>query len=430
MRSWLPALFVVPCLALLAIACTEPGDSFLTIEGTGAADASGDSGGTGVPAGAYDWDTDIVPILAARGCLDAGCHGNGSAASGLSLESLDTALAGGSHGAGIVPCDPGGSPIVGKTSESPPFGSPMPLGKEALSAEEHDILTAWVAEGADTVDCAAGGGIPAGEYDFTDDILPILGSHGCTAQFCHGAGSASSGLNAETLEGLLTGGVHGAAVVPCAPQDSPLYTKTVAPPPFGTLMPLGSDWEPLTDAERAVLAAWIAEGADSQACDGPVGGDDPDATGGGDPDATGSGAADDAGPLDTGPDDTGPDDTGPDDTGPDDTGADDTGPASALTWDADIKPLLDTYGCTWSGCHTGTVSSGLSLGTYQGALTGGLHGAAVVPCDTAASIMLDKIGGAPTFGQPMPLGGDPVSAADLATIQEWIAGGADEGSCD
>lgn len=429
MRTW--PLPLCLALALCTPACTEAGDSFLTYEETGTTDAGG--GDTEPSGGGYEFTADILPIFEAHGCLSGGCHGSGSATVGLSLETLDGALAGGSHGAGIVPCDADASIIIAKVSESPPFGSRMPIGaNDPLSAADISVLVEWVEQGADTEDCSGGTGggtVPEGEYDFTDDILPLLDEHGCTAQFCHGNGSSASGLSLDTLEGALAGGGHGPAVVPCDPDGSPMYTKTSDSPPFGTVMPLGADYAPLDDEERALLAAWIAEGADTEACSDDGGGvtDEPDVGDGGGADDAGGGGdtfADDAGPVS--------DDVPPaDDAGAgSDISEDDAGPAPAATWDDDIKPILDGYGCTWSGCHTGSVSSGLSLETLDDALAGGLNGAAVSPCDTPGSVMLDKIGGSPSFGSPMPLGGDPVSAADLETIQDWILSGADTEVCD
>lgn len=86
---------------------------------------------------------------------------------------------------------------------------------------------------------------------------------------------------------------------------------------------------------------------------------------------------------------------------------------TALTWDADIGPLLASQ-C--GACH-GSFG-GLDLSTYAGALAGGVSGPAVVAGDPGASILVlrQQEGGHP--GQ--------LSPEDLALVVEWIEAGAPE----
>jgi hypothetical protein len=103
------------------------------------------------------FSTQIRPLLnrTPGGCA---CHmptttGLGSATQivGLDLSSLALLREGGvTSGARIVvagqPCS---SVIYQKTSEAPPFGSRMPLnGPPYMTAEEHQLLHDWIAEGA------------------------------------------------------------------------------------------------------------------------------------------------------------------------------------------------------------------------------------------------------------------------------------------
>jgi len=71
-----------------------------------------------------------------------------------------------------------------------------------------------------------------------------------------------------------------------------------------------------------------------------------------------------------------------------------------------------------STCHGRTKVGGLTLATYQDALKGGDHGAAIVPGDPDASMMV----------QVQSQGGHPgqLSADELKSIIEWIKAGAPE----
>lgn len=90
---------------------------------------------------------------------------------------------------------------------------------------------------------------------------------------------------------------------------------------------------------------------------------------------------------------------------------------------ADVLSIFGTYNCT--GCHG--ASSGLSVGTYNSLLAGGNNcGPAILPFNANGSPLVTKID--PSIpncsGGNMPQGGGTVSAAHLATIKQWIEGGA------
>src|SRR5262249_32678146 len=79
------------------------------------------------------------------------------------------------------------------------------------------------------------------------------------------------------------------------------------------------------------------------------------------------------------------------------------------------------------GCHVGNNLGGLNLDTYANAMKGGAGGGPVTgpgikPGDAANSYLYQVLKGQQ---QPrMPLGGTPLSAAQLKTIYDWIQGGA------
>ena len=109
------------------------------------------------PGSSVSFSLDIRPLIARQsgGC---GCHlpsstgaGTGTQLSGLDLSSFASLRAGGANsGAQVVvagaPC---ASIMYQKLSDSPPFGSRMPLnGPPFFNADQLQLLHDWIAEGA------------------------------------------------------------------------------------------------------------------------------------------------------------------------------------------------------------------------------------------------------------------------------------------
>lgn len=104
---------------------------------------------------------------------------------------------------------------------------------------------------------------------FSQDIQPILreeaGPVGCS---CHQPtdpnpiGFEQTGLDLSSFAGLRAGGNNSLSgvIVEGQPCDSILWQKINPGPPFGSQMPF--DGPPfLTEAQRRLIADWIAEGA-------------------------------------------------------------------------------------------------------------------------------------------------------------------------
>jgi cytochrome b subunit of formate dehydrogenase/mono/diheme cytochrome c family protein len=88
-------------------------------------------------------------------------------------------------------------------------------------------------------------------------------------------------------------------------------------------------------------------------------------------------------------------------------------PVSALTWEVSIGPLLQAKCGT---CHGAGALGGLNLTTYADAMRGGVSGPAIIPGDSANSLLVVKqqAGGHP--GQLTP--------EEIAQVIEWIDAGA------
>src|SRR5579872_5256977 len=75
-------------------------------------------------------------------------------------------------------------------------------------------------------------------------------------------------------------------------------------------------------------------------------------------------------------------------------------------------------------CHSGSKApAGLSLGSRADMLKGGVSGPALVPGDSAKSLIVKRIlgeGGAPR----MPMGSDSLKPDEIASIRKWIDEGA------
>ena len=111
------------------------------------------------------------------------------------------------------------------------------------------------------------------------------------------------------------------------------------------------------------------------------------------------------------------------------TGCDnsDSDPSVAVSFVANIRPLMTRSPGGCSPCHLGRITSGLDLSSYQALRRGGLNSGAkvVVPGDPCDSILPQKLGRTPPFGSRMPFNGPPYFTADeRQLVRDWIAEGA------
>jgi len=93
---------------------------------------------------------------------------------------------------------------------------------------------------------------------------------------------------------------------------------------------------------------------------------------------------------------------------------------SQIDYSRDVHPILATRCFV---CHSGDKrSGGLSLGTYEDLLQGGRSGAAIVPKDSKASLLMLRVTG--ENAPRMPIGGSPLAPQEIATLRNWIDDGA------
>lgn len=110
---------------------------------------------------------------------------------------------------------------------------------------------------------------------------------------------------------------------------------------------------------------------------------------------------------------------------------DDSDPEVDVSFGVDIRPLLNRPAggrCTSTTCHSASGAiSGLSLASYDALRRGGHVSGTniVIPGDPCASVLVQKLSGAPPFGSRMPYEGPPyLTASELQLVRDWVAEGA------
>jgi hypothetical protein len=113
----------------------------------------------------------------------------------------------------------------------------------------------------------------------------------------------------------------------------------------------------------------------------------------------------------------------------------DSDPDHDVAFERDIRlGIMSRADVHCVACHTpdgatpvGVTIGGLDISSYATIALGGRHsaGTLVVPDDPCSSILLQKLGPAPPFGDRMPKDGPPyLTNADAQVIIDWIAEGA------
>lgn len=188
------------------------------------------------------FDKDVRPILQTK-CV--ACHGT-VAQGKLDLRTPEAILKGGATGPVIVPGASAKSLLLDKV-----VTRQMPPGKTKLSDGEIDVIRQWVDHGiAAPVEAAAA--------PKEREVLAILQAR---CMICHGGLKQQGGLDLRTMAGRLKGGKNGPALVPGKPEASPMYARVAngQMPPAAMAKDLAVELP--TDAETAVIKAWIAAGA-------------------------------------------------------------------------------------------------------------------------------------------------------------------------
>jgi mono/diheme cytochrome c family protein len=101
-------------------------------------------------------------------------------------------------------------------------------------------------------------------FDYVKDVRPILAKH---CYECHGPDAQKSGLRLDTVAAAKEGGYNGPAVVAGSSGESLIVAAVTG---AGDIEKMPPERPPLSEAEIAVLRAWIDQGAAAPADDAPA----------------------------------------------------------------------------------------------------------------------------------------------------------------
>lgn len=99
-----------------------------------------------------------------------------------------------------------------------------------------------------------------------------------------------------------------------------------------------------------------------------------------------------------------------------------------ISYSTDIQPIFSSS-CGGSGCHIGSSTNGVNLSSYSSVMnsSGAVYGGPiVVPGEPDNSPLVDKIKPNPSFGSRMPTTGQFLTPMEIAKIEAWITGGAQD----
>lgn len=97
-------------------------------------------------------------------------------------------------------------------------------------------------------------------------------------------------------------------------------------------------------------------------------------------------------------------------------------PTDVISYVDEIQPIFN-QNCG-NNCHLNNTSGGLNLSSYSGLMSGGNNGDVVIPGNGVGSIIIQKLGSNPPFGDQMPKGSSALSSTKIELITTWIDEGA------
>ncbi len=103
---------------------------------------------------------------------------------------------------------------------------------------------------------------------------------------------------------------------------------------------------------------------------------------------------------------------------------DDNDITDVISFTGDIQPIFN-QNCA-NNCHLNNTSGGLNLSSYTGLMSGGKNGVVVIPGNGTDSIIIQKLGSNPPFGDQMPIGSSALSSTKIKLITTWIDDGAED----
>lgn len=301
---------------------------------------------------------DDVKPILQASCIS--CHSGANPPRNLRLDSFAGVHAGGLTGSEVVSCQPTASLLFMKVSQdTPPVGARMPLGGPYLTATQIETVRRWIADGA--VETCAGT-----TSTCSDAVPPTFAglatatlTDASSARLCWAAGSDNATPAAQLVYDVFQATAPGGEVFTSPPKQSTSGGATC------------SDVTGLTPSQQY---CWVVRARDG----------------------AGNRDANTAERCLTTP------------------------AASCIDYATVIQPIFNAE-CVH--CHAGAnPPRGLRLDSYAGVIAGGQTGNEVVACQSAQSLLHQKVSMAnPPVGGRMPADGPPyLTPAQIGAIQQWI----------
>ena len=186
------------------------------------------------------FENDVLPIIASN-CAISGCHGNGTASDGVSLENYNSIVNTGDIRTG----NPGGSDLYEVITETDPDKlMPPPSSGKSLNAQQIETIRLWIDQGAKNNACIDNSNCDTLNVGFSSEIQVIL-QNNCLG--CHSGAVPQGQIDLSTYSnvkiyvdnGKLFGAVNHESGYVAMPQGQPK----------------------LDDCKILTIKAWINQGA-------------------------------------------------------------------------------------------------------------------------------------------------------------------------
>lgn len=137
----------------------------------------------------------VLPILQSN-CAFSGCHDAASAQDGVVLESYSQVV----NTADVEPFDLQGSDLYEVITEDDIDKRMPPVPNAALTAEQIQIISQWILQGAENEECDPdAGGCNTDNVSFANDLQPVLTN---TCVGCHSGAAPSGGISLNSYTGV------------------------------------------------------------------------------------------------------------------------------------------------------------------------------------------------------------------------------------
>jgi uncharacterized membrane protein len=186
------------------------------------------------------FDQEVLPIFISN-CAFSGCHDANSAQEGIILDSYENVFNTGD----VTPFNLDESDIYEVLVDDDEDDRMPPAPANRLTADQIQIIAAWILQGAEDLSCDPDAGSCNTEnVSFSDVVQPVIVTH---CQGCHSGSSPSGGIDLSTHAGVKTVADNGKLI------------GAISWSPGFEAMPQGGDQ--LSDCTVDKIESWVNAGA-------------------------------------------------------------------------------------------------------------------------------------------------------------------------